>query len=126
LKIFDSNVLIAHLRGAPQATRLLRDAVAVDGAACSVLSRVEIEGGMRAAERAAVVRLFSALRLEPVSDQAASRAGEFLRIHRRSHPGIDIIDYVIAGTADVLGADLLTLNVKHFPMFKGLRPAFTP
>jgi len=125
VKLFDSNVLIAHLRGNPEATSLLRAAVSDDDAACSVLSRVEIEGGMRSAERIAVARLFSVLRLEPVSDQVASRAGELLRDHRRGHPGIDIVDYVIAGTAEVLGADLLTLNVKHFPMFKGLRPAFT-
>ncbi len=124
LKLFDSTVLIAHLRGAPQATLLLRDAVGADLAACSVLSRVEIEGGMRSEERSAVARLFSALRLLTVTDEAASRAGEFLRQHRRSHPGIDLVDYVIAGTADVLGAELLTLNVKHFPMFKRLGPAF--
>lgn len=124
MKLFDSTVLIAHLRGVEEATRLVRDAVARDEAECSVLSRVEIEGGMRSGERRAVGRLFSALRLEPVTDVIAARAGELLRTHRRSHPGIDIVDYVIAATADVLGADLLTLNVKHFPMFKRLRRAF--
>jgi predicted nucleic acid-binding protein len=30
----------------------------------------------------------------------------------------------IAATADVVGAELVTLNVKHFPMLKGLKPAF--
>ncbi len=125
MKLLDSTVLIAHLRGVPEATQLLADAVAAGEAACSVLSRVEIEGGMRSAERSAVARLFSLMDLQPVTDLVAVRAGEFLRSHRRSHPGIDIADYVIAATADVLGADLLTLNVKHFPMMAGLRPAFT-
>ncbi len=124
MKLFDSTVLIAHLRGVPEATQLLVDAVAISQAASSVLSRVEIEGGMRSGERSAVARLFSQLDLHPVTDTIAVRAGEFLRQHRGSHPGIDVVDYVIAATADVLGADLLTLNVKHFPMVAGLRPAF--
>lgn len=124
MKIFDSTVLIAHLRGVPDATQLMRDAVADRAAACSVLSRVEIEGGMRSGERSQVVRMFSVLDLQPVSDIVAVRAGEFLRTYGRSHPGVDVVDYVIAATADVLGAELLTLNVKHFPMFKGLEAAF--
>jgi predicted nucleic acid-binding protein len=89
-----------------------------------VLSLVEIEGGMRSTERAAVARLFAALLLQPVSDVIARRAAEHLRSYRRSHPGIDITDYVIAATAEVLGASLLTLNVKHFPMVAKLKPAF--
>jgi hypothetical protein len=31
---------------------------------------------------------------------------------------------VIAATAKELGADLVTLNVKHFPMFPGLRAPY--
>lgn len=123
MKLFDSTVLIAHLRGVEAATRLLLEAVEGDDARCSVLSRIEIEGGMRSGERRDVRRLFLALRLEPVTDPIASRAAEFLRSYRRSHPGIHLVDYVIAATADVLGAELVTLNVKHFPMFRGLEPA---
>lgn len=124
MKLFDSTVLIAHLRGVAPATALLRDAVRDDQAACSVLSRVEIEGGMRSSERAQVARLFAALRMEPATDAIARRAAEHLRAHRRSHPGIDLVDYVIAATAEIHDAELLTLNVKHFPMVSGLRPAF--
>ncbi len=124
MKLFDSTVLIAHLRGVSAATDLLREAVARDEAGASVLSRAEIEGGMRSGERGDVARLFTAIQLEPVTDVIAARAGQFLRTHRRSHPGIDLVDYVIAATADVVGAPLLTLNVKHFPMFEDLHPAF--
>lgn len=124
MKLFDSTVLVAHLRGVAAATELLRDAVRDDQAACSVLSRVEIEGGTRSLERAKIARLFAALRMEPVTDAIARRAAEQLRAHRRSHPGIDLVDYVIAATAEIHGAELLTLNVKHFPMVHGLKPAF--
>jgi predicted nucleic acid-binding protein len=124
VSVFDSSVLIAHLRGVAEATSLLSRVMTEGTAACSVLSRVEIEGGMRSAERASVSRLFAALEGKAVTDAVAGRAAEFLRTYRRSHPGIDIADYVIAATAETLGAELLTLNVKHFPMFEGLAPAF--
>jgi predicted nucleic acid-binding protein len=123
-QLFDSTVLIAHLRGQPGATSLLRAAVADGQARASVLSRVEVEGGMRSGERADVARLFSALHMESVSDAIAARAGALLRKYRRSHSGIDVVDYVIAATAEELGAELVTLNVRHFPMFEALRPAF--
>ena len=123
-RLFDSTVLIAHLRGQPEATRLLRAAVADNEAAASVLSRVEIEGGMRSGERTNVARLFSALHLESVSDAIAARAGGLLRKYRRSYSSIDLVDYVIAATAEELGAELMTLNVRHFPMFDDLQPAF--
>ena len=72
-----------------------------------------------------VASLFSSLTLMPVSDAIARRAGEYLRRFRRSHQGIGLVDYVIAATADLHGAELLTLNVKHFPMYRGLKAPFS-
>ena len=122
--LFDTSVLIAHLRGVEEASRLLTDAVRVDTASCSVLTRVEIEGGMRSDERFAVRRLMGVLRAEPVTEEIAIRAGELLREYRRSHPGIDVVDYVIAATAELKDAELATLNVKHFPMIDGIGPPY--
>ena len=119
--LFDSSVLIAHLRGEQQATNLLLSATSEERLA-SVLSRAEIEGGMRSAERARVASLFGVLTLLPVTDPIAGRAGEYLRRFRRSHPGIDLVDYLVAATAELHGARLATLDVRHFPMVKGLRP----
>ena len=121
--LFDSTVLIAHLRGDDRATRMLLEHRRRERLV-SVVSRIELEGGMRSAERGAVARLFGVVTLVPLTDQIAQRAGEFLRAHRRSHQGIDLADYVIAATADVRDASLATLNVKHFPMMKGLSSAF--
>ncbi len=118
--LFDSTILIAHLRGVDRATQMLVDAIE-GGALASVISRTEIEGGMRSGERADVARLFDGLDLVPVSDAIARRAGVHLRTYRRSHPGIDIADYLIAASAEETLATLVTLNVKHFPMFKGMK-----
>jgi predicted nucleic acid-binding protein len=122
--VIDSSVLIAYLKGAPEARDVVRPAIETGEAAASVLSRVEIEGGMRTGERTAVARLMSAMHLVPVSDPIAARAGAHLRRYRRSHQGIDVVDYVIAATAELSGARLATLNVKHFPMIPDLRSAF--
>jgi predicted nucleic acid-binding protein len=121
--LYDTSVLIAHLRGNGRATDLLMS-VRTKERLASVLARVEIEGGMRASEHASVAGLLDALTLVPVSDAIARRAGEHLRRYRRSHSGIDLVDYVTAATAEAYGTTLVTLNVKHFPMFVGLEPAF--
>ena len=90
--VFDSTILIAHLRGDGRATELLL-ARPREERLVSVVSRVEVEGGMRSAERADVARLFGVLTLVPVTDAIAQRAGAHLRAHRRSHQGIDLADY---------------------------------
>ena len=121
--VFDSTIVIAHLRGDGRATELLL-ARPREERLVSVVSRVEVEGGMRSAERADVARLFGVLTLVPVTDAIAQRAGAHLRAHRRSHQGIDLADYLIAATVDIKEAALSTLNVKHFPMIEGLQPAY--
>jgi predicted nucleic acid-binding protein len=104
--LFDSTVLIAHLRGDPRATaRLL--SVRTPLRVASVLSRAEIEGGMRSAERADVAKLFSYLRLVPVTDAIARQAAVHMRRYRRSHTGIDLADYLIAATAELSGAEMM-------------------
>jgi predicted nucleic acid-binding protein len=117
--LFDSSILIAHLRGDERATAVLLSVPTAERLV-SVLARVEIEGGMRSGERQAVATLFGVLTPLPVTDAAARRAGEHLRRYRRSHQGIDLVDYVVAATAELNSAELVTLNIRHFPMFRGL------
>jgi predicted nucleic acid-binding protein len=126
LILIDSDVLIAHLRGAREATDwMLRARRAAGPLAISAVSVVEVAGGMRSQERREVGRLFASLRTFPVNDRVAWRAAELMRTYRRSHTGIGLGDYLVAGTAEVEGCELATLNVRHFPMFEGLQPPFT-
>lgn len=118
--LFDTSVLIAHLRGDARATDLLTS-VTNDERLASVVARIEIEGGMRSGERTQVASLFSVIRLLPVTDAIARRAAEHLRRYRRTHSGIDLVAHIVAATAELHDAELATLNVRHFPMFKGLR-----
>jgi predicted nucleic acid-binding protein len=125
VKLLDTSVAIDHLRGARPAVELLRRLTAGDeSVVSSEVVRFELLAGVRDGEMTALEQFFSALTWVPV-DQIVSRlAGELARRHRRSYSGIDDADYLIAATALVLDAGLLTLNVRHFPMFNGLRPAY--
>ncbi len=122
--LVDSDILIAHLRGVPDARSWLREARLRSPLSISVVTVAELTGGMRSAERREVWALLNVMRAEPVTELVARRAGELRRRFRRSHTGIGIADYLVAATALELGAELATLNVKHFPMFDDLRPPF--
>lgn len=119
--ILDTSVLIDHLRGDPRARRLVK---ALDGRgetlSASVLTKVELFAGMRPAEHAQTRRLIEAVNWLDVDDDLGERAGALAARFLRSHPGIELVDYVIAATAERLGADLLTRNRRHFPMFPAL------
>lgn len=123
--LVDTDILIAHpLRGAETARVWLRQARTAGPLAVSAVSIAELTGGMRSTERREVWGLLAALRAEPATELIGRRAGELMRRYRRSHSGIGIADYLIAATAENLGADLATLNVRHFPMFTDLEVAF--
>lgn len=123
--LVDSDVLIAHLRGHAAAKAWLLQARQVSGPlAASVVSVVEVAGGMRSGERKEVTRFLATLHIVSVTERIAWKAAELMRAHRRAHSGIGLGDYLIAATADVEGLDLATLNVRHFPMVPGLVAPF--
>ena len=76
------------------------------------------------ARRSPVEQFFSAVSWVAVGEDVARAAGELARKHRRAQSGIDDADYLIAATALLLEADLLSTNVRHFPMLPGLQPLY--
>ncbi|HEX5983400.1 MAG TPA: type II toxin-antitoxin system VapC family toxin [Solirubrobacterales bacterium] len=120
--VLDTSVLVDHLRACAPATEYL---AGLEGRpACSEISRIEVVQGLRSRERAAAKRLFALIEWVPVSEAIARRAGELGRQWRHSHPGIGVADLAIAATAEQLDAALATRNLKHFPMFEGLRSPY--
>ena len=123
--LVDTSILIDHLRDRRAAVELLLAAVGRgDDLWAVTVSRTEVLRGMRTGEAPRTVRLLSSLSWLDVTPDIADRAGELGRRYRQSHPGIDVVDLVIAAAAEALPAELLTLNVKHFPMLIGLEPAY--
>ncbi|MGH7911079.1 MAG: type II toxin-antitoxin system VapC family toxin [Candidatus Dormibacteraceae bacterium] len=124
--LVDTDILIWHLRGLPQARDWLRDQRQETAAlAISSVTLAEVAGAMRSAERRPVTRFLSSLAVLPVTMREAWQAAEFRRRFHRSHQTIGLADYLIAATAWTEGLELATLNVKHFPMFGGLTQPFT-
>jgi predicted nucleic acid-binding protein len=118
----DTSILVDYLRGVESARELVRSAVERgELVAASTLSRIELSIGMRADERSATDALVAALRWIAVDGAIIERADELARRYGRSHSGIDAVDYCVAASALVHGLELWTLNVRHFPMFDGLR-----
>ena len=120
--ILDTSVLVDHLRASAPATEYL--AGLESRPSCSEISRIEVIQGLRSSERRAADRLFALIAWIPVSETVARRAGELGRQWRRSHPGIGVADLAIAATAEAIDAGLATRNLKHFPMFEGLRAPY--
>lgn len=127
MKLLDTTVAVDHLRGEHAAVDLLTSLVESDETlAASEVVRFELVAGVRDDELPALEQFFSAVSWIAIGEDVARTAGELARTHRRAHSGIDDADYLIAATALLLEADLLTSNVRHFPMLPGLRPAYRP
>ena len=125
MKLIDTTVAIDHLRGTPAAVDLLTRLIEADEpVVASEVVRFELLAGVRDAEIDSLERFFSALTWIPVDEHVARVAGSLARRHRRAYSGIDDADYLIAATALMLDAELLTTNVRHFPMLDGLTPAY--
>jgi predicted nucleic acid-binding protein len=125
VKLLDTSVAIDHLRGLPPAVDLLRGLIGADESLlASEVVRFELLAGVREKEVNALEQFFSAISWVPVGEEVARAAGSLAQRHRRSHSGIDDADYLIAATALLLEADLLTTNVHHFPMIAGLKAAY--
>jgi hypothetical protein len=120
--VLDTSVLIDHLRSVAPATEYL--AGLDERPSCSELSRIEVVQGLRSAERRAADKLFALVDWIPVNEAVARRAGELGRRWRRSHPGIGVVDLAIAATAQQIDGTVATRNLKHFPMFGGLRSPY--
>jgi predicted nucleic acid-binding protein len=120
--LVDTSVLIDLLRGHAAARDYLRGLD--EPPLASEVTRVEVLRGLRPVEREPTERLFDALRWVAVGEAIARRAGELGRRWDRHRPGIALADLVIAASAEHLGADLATTNVRHFPMFPELTPPY--
>jgi predicted nucleic acid-binding protein len=125
VKLIDTTIAVDHLRGVPAAVDLLTAlSDGGDDLVASELVRFELLAGIRNKELTTFEEFCSALSWAEVTEDVTRVAGQLARRYRRSHSGIGAVDYLIAATAIVIDADLLTTNVRHFPMFTKLRAPY--
>ncbi len=120
--LLDTCILIDYSRGHEEANRLIEGLA--EPPMISVLTMTEIKAGIRnKREQRLFDRAFDVWQVVAVSAEIARLAGEYLQRYRASH-GTDLVDAVIAATARLTSARLVTLNLKHFPMLDGLEAAY--
>ncbi len=122
--LIDTSILIDFLRGHADAGKLLERERSADVLHASEITRLEILAGMRPAEEDATRALLSTLVWHPLDVEIAEEAGSLGRRWLPSHHTIDSADLAIAATAIRTGTELLTRNVRHFPMFADLQAPY--
>lgn len=114
--MLDSTVLIDYLRGRPAVARVAGLIDAGDIPATTAINVEEIVRGLRAAEMDAATDLFAGLEVFAVDAAAAWQAGDWRRSFAERGVTLWQADCLIAATAQVNGATLVTGNPKDFPM----------
>jgi predicted nucleic acid-binding protein len=115
--LFDTDVLIAYLRGYHQAVELLK-ALAAQGFDffISPVTIIEIEAGIRDAEKEKTYELLDIFEVCTVDRSIAHLAGFSLRKFRKKGVTLGFADVIIGATAVTHGLTLITYNTNHYPM----------
>jgi predicted nucleic acid-binding protein len=122
LVLLDTDVLVDFLRGHNKAVAFIN--THSDRIILSSIVVAELYAGAKGdKEQVALDNLISIFRVVPVSIDIAKIGGLYKRDYGKSH-GVGLADAIIAATAEVENAELKTLNIKHYPMLKGLRAAY--
>jgi predicted nucleic acid-binding protein len=122
LILVDTDVLVDFLRGYNKAVTFVNKF-----SSRIILSPIvvaELYAGVKGnAERTVLDNFVSLFRIVPLTAEIAKIGGLHKRDFGKSH-GVGLADAILAATADIEKAELKTLNVKHYPMVKGLKPAY--
>ncbi|MBO0980170.1 PIN domain-containing protein [Microbacterium sp. SD291] len=120
ISVIDTSVLIDHTRGMREAREALQNAALSGELHSSEIVRTELLVLIRDAELKEIDPLLDVIVWHPVDRQVAELASALGRRWIPAFSGIGAADLIVAATTALLDAQLLTRNVKHFPMVEGL------
>ncbi len=121
--MIDTDIIIDYMRGQVDAVSYIEGLA--NPLLISVITVAELYSGVREGEeRKALDSFASAFELIPVTEAIAVKGGLYRRDYRKSH-NVGLADAIIAASAEVKGATLVTLNDKHFPMLTSVHVPYT-
>jgi len=116
MKLIDTDIAIDHFHGHRAALNYLEEILTADEViAISVVTLTELMAGMRPNEDERTEKLLRLFTLITVDEAIGRKAGEYLNRFGRSHH-LELGDALIAASAFATGAELITRNIKHYPM----------
>ena len=117
LYLLDADCIIDHLRMRPPARAMVHRLDAQGDELCtSDVVLTEVYSGLYEPDRPAMERLLVGLRYLPTNARAAIQAGVWRYQYRRIGRQLATTDCLIAATAYIHGAVLVTGNLRDFPM----------
>ena len=115
--LFDTDVLIAYLRGYHQAVELLKAFAAQRfDFLISPVTIIEIEAGIRDTEKEKTYELLDIFEVCTSDRSIAHLAGSSLRKYRKKGVTLGFADVIIAATVMIHHLTLVTYNTNHYPM----------
>ncbi len=116
--LFDTDVLVDYLRGVPEASSFLEMQFTKSLCCVSTITVAELYAGVREGKESATLAKFLGLfNVLGVTEAIAQQGGLYRRDYGKSH-GIGLADAIIAATACLSEATLVTFNKKHYPMLE--------
>jgi len=120
--LVDTDVLVDFFRGYNKGVAFITTHFAQIILSSIVVA--ELYAGVKGeTERIAIENFIALSRVIPVTTEIAKIGGLYKGDYGKSH-GVGLAAAIIAATAQAEKATLATLNTKHYPMLKGLKPAY--
>lgn len=114
--LIDTDIMIDYLRGLTPAIQFIEKNLMVDSCFLSVITVAELYAGVgEGKERRTLDQFISIFTLIELNQDIAQIGGIFRRDYWKSHH-VGLADAIIAATAKTIHAELVTLNIKHYPM----------
>jgi predicted nucleic acid-binding protein len=120
--LIDTDVLVDFLRGFPVAIEYIK--THSEDIIISAISVAELYAGVKDSEREQLDALISLFEVIPITQEIAVTGGLLKQQYFKSH-GVGLADAIIAATSISINATLKTLNIRHFPMLKGLKAPYS-
>ncbi|MBU2545414.1 PIN domain-containing protein [Patescibacteria group bacterium] len=114
--LIDSDVIIWALRGKKETIDLLRKIQQLGVPACSPISIVEVQLGVREGEEEETLEFLNSLNVYNIDKNVANQTGEFIKNYKKKGITLSVPDALIATTCILNDLTLVAYNKKHYPL----------